>query len=145
MRLAVTRPAVLDESTAEAGARRAVGAFAGGRVINAKTARSQLLGGIVRGFGSGLIEGVERDARTGRVVTRELTDYHVPVNVDEPPIDVVLVDEDNPHVSGIWGEGVRRARYRRRGCGHCERRIQRHGKTCSRFADHPRPALVRER
>jgi xanthine dehydrogenase YagR molybdenum-binding subunit len=96
----------VDESTGEVRVSRVVGAFGGGKVLNAKTARSQLIGGIVWGIGLALLERAERDARNGRVVTRELQDYHLPVNADVPPIDVILVDEVDPHVSDVGAKGL---------------------------------------
>jgi xanthine dehydrogenase YagR molybdenum-binding subunit len=96
----------VDEATGEIRVSRVVGAFAGGKILNAKTARSQLLGGIVWGIGLALLEKTERDARDGRVVTRELQDYHVPVNADVPPIDVIMVDEVDAHVSDVGAKGL---------------------------------------
>jgi xanthine dehydrogenase YagR molybdenum-binding subunit len=96
----------VDEATGEIRVSRVVSAFAGGKILNAKTARSQLLGGIVWGIGLALLERAERDPRSGRVVTRELQDYHLPVNADVPPIDVILVDEDDPHVSEVGAKGL---------------------------------------
>jgi xanthine dehydrogenase YagR molybdenum-binding subunit len=68
---------------------RFVGAFAGGKILNAKTARSQFIGGIVWGIGMALHEEALRDRRSGRVVTRDLADYHVPVHLDVPAIEIV--------------------------------------------------------
>jgi xanthine dehydrogenase YagR molybdenum-binding subunit len=85
---------------------RFVGAFAAGKILNAKTGRSQLLGGIVWGIGMALLERTERDARTGRVVTRDLADYHVPVNLDVPPIDIITVDEEDPYVNEVGAKGI---------------------------------------
>jgi xanthine dehydrogenase YagR molybdenum-binding subunit len=96
----------VDEATGEIRVTRWVGAFAGGKVLNAKTARSQLLGGIVWGIGQALLESTDRDARDGRVVTKELQDYHLPVNADVPPIDVIMVDENDPHVSEVGAKGL---------------------------------------
>ena len=53
-----------------------------------------------------LLERTERDRRTGRVVTRDLADYHVPVNLDVPPIDVITVDEEDPYVNEIGAKGI---------------------------------------
>jgi xanthine dehydrogenase YagR molybdenum-binding subunit len=86
--------------------RRVVGAFAAGKILNPKTARSQFLGGIVWGLGFALLEHTERDLRTARVVTRDLADYHVPVHADVPAIDVIMVPEDDPHVNEIGAKGV---------------------------------------
>ena len=63
---------------------RFVGAFDAGRVMNAKTARSQLIGGIVYGLGMALLEETHVDAETGRMVNANIADYLVPVNADVP-------------------------------------------------------------
>jgi xanthine dehydrogenase YagR molybdenum-binding subunit len=47
-----------------------------------------------------------RDARNGRVVTRDLADYHVPVNADVPELTVIMVDEDDPYVSELGSKGI---------------------------------------
>ncbi|HSU41134.1 MAG TPA: xanthine dehydrogenase family protein molybdopterin-binding subunit, partial [Polyangiaceae bacterium] len=65
---------------------RAVAAFAAGKILNPKTARSQFLGGMVWGIGLALLEHSRRDERSGRIVTRDLADYHVPVNADVPEL-----------------------------------------------------------
>ena len=96
----------VDETTGEIRVARLVGAFAGGRILNAKTARSQLLGGMVWGIGMALHEATERDARDGRVATKELQDYHVPSHADVPAIDVIMVDETDPHVSEVGAKGL---------------------------------------
>jgi xanthine dehydrogenase YagR molybdenum-binding subunit len=96
----------VDEDTGEVRVSRVVSAFAAGKILNAKTARSQMLGGIVWGIGFALTEHSVRDPRTGRVVTRDLADYHVPVNADTPDIEVIFVDEDDPHVNEIGAKGV---------------------------------------
>ncbi|WP_394834054.1 xanthine dehydrogenase family protein molybdopterin-binding subunit [Pendulispora rubella] len=85
---------------------RFVGAFAAGKILNAKTAESQLQGGIVWGIGLALHERTWRDDRSGRVMTRDLADYHVPVNADVPHIDVITVDEIDPHVNEIGAKGI---------------------------------------
>jgi xanthine dehydrogenase YagR molybdenum-binding subunit len=85
---------------------RAVGAFAAGKIVNAKTARSQLMGGMVWGIGYALQERTVRDARDARLVTKDLADYHVPVNADVPPIEVIMVDEVDPHVNEIGAKGI---------------------------------------
>ena len=76
------------------------------RILNAKTARSQLLGGMVWGIGLALEEATIRDERTGRVVTKDLADYHVPVNADVLDLDVVMVPEDDPHVNEVGAKGL---------------------------------------
>jgi xanthine dehydrogenase YagR molybdenum-binding subunit len=96
----------VDESTGEVRVTRVVGAFGGGKILNAKTARSQILGGMVWGIGLALLEQTVRDTRDGRVVTREFQDYHLPVNSDVPALDVILVPEDDPHVSQVGAKGL---------------------------------------
>jgi xanthine dehydrogenase YagR molybdenum-binding subunit len=96
----------VDEDLGEVRVTRMVGAFAGGRVMNALTARSQLLGGMVWGIGFALTEATVRDPRTGRAATRDLADYHVPVNADVPAIEVIMIDEDDPHVNDVGAKGL---------------------------------------
>lgn len=96
----------VDEMTGEIRVTRAVGAFAGGKILNEKTARSQLLGGMVWGIGLALLEGTVRDGRDARVVTRDLADYHVPINADVPDLDVIMVPEEDPHVSDVGAKGL---------------------------------------
>jgi xanthine dehydrogenase YagR molybdenum-binding subunit len=97
----------VDPLLAEVRVARYVGAFAAGRVLNAKTARSQMIGGIVYGLGMALTEETAVDARSARVVNASMADYLVPVNADVPAIEILLVDEADPHVNplGIKGMG----------------------------------------
>jgi xanthine dehydrogenase YagR molybdenum-binding subunit len=85
---------------------RMVGAFAAGRILNTKTARSQLMGGMVWGIGMALQENTMVDPRRGRVVNANLAEYHVPVNRDVPAIEVILVHEDDPYVSAVGAKGI---------------------------------------
>ncbi len=85
---------------------RMVGAFAAGRILNAKTARSQILGGMVWAIGMALHEATIMDPRLGRVVNRDLAEYHVPVNADVPDIDAFFVQETDMHVNPIGVKGV---------------------------------------
>ncbi len=96
----------VDEDLATIRVSRWVGAFAAGKILNAKTARSQLLGGIVWGIGFALTEETVRDPRTGRVVTRDLADYHVPVSADVPDLDVITIPEEDPFVNDIGAKGI---------------------------------------
>jgi xanthine dehydrogenase YagR molybdenum-binding subunit len=96
----------VDPDLGQVRVRRFVGAFATGKVLNAKTGRSQLIGGIVWGIGMALLEKTERDARSGRVATRDLADYHLPVQMDVPPIDVIMIDEVDPHVNAVGAKGM---------------------------------------
>jgi xanthine dehydrogenase YagR molybdenum-binding subunit len=85
---------------------RVVAAFAAGTILNPRTARSQLIGGIVWGIGMALHEHTVRDRRSARVVTRDLADYHVPVNADVPDIDILFVPERDPHVNALGIKGI---------------------------------------
>jgi xanthine dehydrogenase YagR molybdenum-binding subunit len=85
---------------------RITGAYGVGRLMNAKTGRSQLLGGIVWGMGMALFEESYLDRETGRFVNDNLAEYHVPVHADIGDIDVIVVDEDDPHVNPLGAKGV---------------------------------------
>ena len=96
----------VDEALGAVRVTRWVAAFATGRILNAKTARSQFQGGIVWGIGMALEEHTVRDARTGRAMSRDLADYHVPVHADVPDIDVIMVDEVDEWVNEIGAKGI---------------------------------------
>jgi len=85
---------------------RFLGAFDCGRILNAKTARSQFRGGIIMGLGLALMEETQFDERTGRIMNPSLAEYHVPVQMDVPEIDVIWLDEPDPHTPmGARGVG----------------------------------------
>ncbi len=92
--------------TAETRIRRMTGAFGFGRVLNAKTARSQCLGGMVWGIGSALSEGLEFDLRDGKLMNHDLAGYHVPVHRDVPDIKVLLMEERDPAANPLQAKGV---------------------------------------
>jgi xanthine dehydrogenase YagR molybdenum-binding subunit len=75
---------------------RFLGSFDCGRIINPKTASSQLRGGIVMGLGLALMEETQMDVRTGRIMNPSLAEYHVPVHLDVPNIEVMWSDEPDP-------------------------------------------------
>ena len=85
---------------------RWVGAFALGTVLNEKTLRSQLHGGIVWGIGMGLLEETVVDPRYGRFVNSNLGEYHVPVNRDVPDLEVIMVPEEDRFVSLVGAKGA---------------------------------------
>ncbi|QKV72715.1 xanthine dehydrogenase family protein molybdopterin-binding subunit [Amycolatopsis sp. Hca4] len=96
----------VDPDTGEVRVSRWVGVFDVGRVINAKTAASQLRGGIVMGIGMALAEETLVDPRTGRIMNPSLAEYHVPVHADIPPIDVSYLDDPDPTMPlGLIGVG----------------------------------------
>ena len=76
-----------------------------GRVINAKAARSQLVGGVIFGIGYALLEENHLELATGRLANSTLADYLVPVNADVPDIDVVMLDRPDPVLTGPLGDG----------------------------------------
>jgi xanthine dehydrogenase YagR molybdenum-binding subunit len=96
----------VDEELARVRISRAVGAFDCGRILNAKTARSQMIGGIVWGIGMALLEETVRDPRAGAVVTNNFADYHVPVNADIGRIDVVFVEEPDYTFNPLGVRGI---------------------------------------
>jgi xanthine dehydrogenase YagR molybdenum-binding subunit len=100
----------VDPDTGEVRVTRFVGAFEGGRILNAKTANSQFLGGIVWGISMALFEKTRFDERTGRIMSANLADYLVPTNADIPDVEILVVEEDDPanpaHVKGIGEVGI---------------------------------------
>ncbi len=98
---------LVDPDLATIRVNRWVGAFDAGQVLNAKTARSQLIGGITYGIGMALLEETQVDAETGRVVNANIAEYLVPVNADIPDIQAIVVanDERNSNPLGVKGIG----------------------------------------
>jgi xanthine dehydrogenase YagR molybdenum-binding subunit len=86
--------------------RRLVGAFAPGRVLNARTARGQLAGGMLWGLGQALLEATFMDAAAGRWANASLGDYLVPVNADAPEVEVELVEVADRVVNPLGVKGV---------------------------------------
>ncbi|WP_351222602.1 xanthine dehydrogenase family protein molybdopterin-binding subunit [Streptomyces sp. NPDC002133] len=97
----------VDADTAEIRLRRMLGVFSVGTVLNAKTARSQLIGGMIWGAGAALEEEAVVDARSGAFVNRDLAQYLVPVHADIPDVDAVVLDgyDDKANVLGAKGVG----------------------------------------
>ena len=86
---------------------RIVGAFAGGHIVNPRTARSQLMGGMIWGIGSALHEATEMDTSAARYINDNLADYLIAVNADIDQLEVILVPEQDDRVNpaGIKGLG----------------------------------------
>jgi CO/xanthine dehydrogenase Mo-binding subunit len=85
---------------------RVVSAIDAGRVVNEKTARSQIIGGTVQGIGMAMFEEILMDPGTGRIANATFGDYLVPVNADVPDMDVVFVGEPDPaNPLGVKGIG----------------------------------------
>lgn len=86
--------------------RRALGVYGAGRIVNPRLARSQCIGGMIGGIGMALMERTVLDPRDGRLVNAHMADYLVPVNLDIPALDVIFVDEVDPHVNPLGVKGL---------------------------------------
>ncbi|WP_260596550.1 xanthine dehydrogenase family protein molybdopterin-binding subunit [Sphingomonas endolithica] len=91
--------------TGEPRVTRFLGSFDCGRILNPKTASSQFRGGIIMGIGLALTEETMFDERSGRIMNPSLAEYHVPVHLDVPEIDVIWTDIPDPH-SPMGARGV---------------------------------------
>lgn len=105
---------------------RILGSYDCGRILNSKTAASQFRGGIIMGIGLALMEETQFDERTGRISNASLAEYHVPVHMDVPKIDVIWTDIADPHTPmgargigeiGITGVGAAIANAIYNACG----------------------------
>lgn len=98
----------VDADTGELRVRRLVGVFDAGRILNRKTARSQLMGGMIFGIGGALLEESLMDDRYGSFMNRDFAGYHIPVNRDVPDLEVHMLDgfskDSNPLGSKGMGE-----------------------------------------
>jgi xanthine dehydrogenase YagR molybdenum-binding subunit len=83
--------------TGEVRVRRFLGSFDCGRILNPKTAMSQFRGGIIMGLGLALMEETQFDERLGRIMNPSLAEYHLPVHMDVPEIEVMWTDIPDPH------------------------------------------------
>ncbi|SEK39052.1 xanthine dehydrogenase, molybdenum binding subunit apoprotein [Sphingomonas palmae] len=92
--------------TGELRVSRFLGSFDCGRILNPKTAASQFRGGIIMGLGLALMEETQYDERSGRIMNPSLAEYHVPVHMDVPEIEVMWTDIPDPHAPmGARGVG----------------------------------------
>jgi xanthine dehydrogenase YagR molybdenum-binding subunit len=96
----------VDADLGEIRVARCVGAFDAGRVMNAKTAHSQLIGGIVFGLGMALFEEAHVDGETGRIVNANVADYLLPVNADVPDITAIVVENDERTSNPLGAKGI---------------------------------------
>jgi xanthine dehydrogenase YagR molybdenum-binding subunit len=96
----------VDEDLGTIQVARVVSAAAVGRVLNPKTARSQLLGGVVWGIGMALEEESVIDQTFGRFMNHSFGEYHVPVNADVHDIDIIFVDEPDEIVNALGAKGL---------------------------------------
>lgn len=85
---------------------RVVSAIAGGKIMNPKTAESQIIGGITWGLGMALEEEGMMDARNGRIMNANLAEYHVPIHADIQELDVIFVEENDDIVNPLGAKGL---------------------------------------
>jgi xanthine dehydrogenase YagR molybdenum-binding subunit len=92
--------------TGEVRVRRMLGVFAAGRILNAKTAKSQLTGGMIWGVASALHEGNAPDPRYGSLLGQDLGNYLVTVQADIGELDAIMLDEVDDKANPMWIKGV---------------------------------------
>jgi xanthine dehydrogenase YagR molybdenum-binding subunit len=93
-------------ATGEIRLRRMLAVCAAGRILNPKTARSQVIGAMTMGAGAALMEEMVVDRRHGFFVNHDLASYEVPVHADIPHQDVIFLDEVDPTMSPLKAKGV---------------------------------------
>ena len=103
---AVFTEVVIDPDLGTIRVPRIVAAYGVGNLMNRKTGRSQLMGGIVWGVGMALMEKTEMDVFNGRAINGNLAEYHIPVNADIGDIDITVVDEIDPHINVLGAKGI---------------------------------------
>jgi xanthine dehydrogenase YagR molybdenum-binding subunit len=96
----------VDAATAEIRVRRMLAVCAAGRILNPKTARSQVIGAMTMGVGAALMEELAVDKRRGFFVNHDLAGYEVPVHADIPHQDVIMFDETDPMSSPMKAKGI---------------------------------------
>jgi len=96
----------VDVDTGEIRLRRMLGVFAAGRILNRKTARSQIIGGMTWGVGAALMEESVLDPRFGHFANHDLAEYHVPVHADIPEIEVAFVEEEDDKGNPLGVKGI---------------------------------------
>jgi xanthine dehydrogenase YagR molybdenum-binding subunit len=96
----------VDADSGEVRVERMLGAFAAGRILNPRTARSQFIGGMTMGIGMALFEESVLDREFGDYLNHDLAQYHVPVNADIRDVDAIWLDEDDPHLNPMGSKGI---------------------------------------
>ncbi|MEU5700682.1 xanthine dehydrogenase family protein molybdopterin-binding subunit [Streptomyces aurantiacus] len=96
----------VDTVSGEVRVRRLLGVYAAGRILNARTARSQFIGGMTMGLGMALTEGSTMDGASGAFVESDLAAYHVPAHADVPDIEAHWIDEEDPHLNPMGSKGI---------------------------------------
>ncbi|NEB74745.1 xanthine dehydrogenase family protein molybdopterin-binding subunit [Streptomyces sp. SID14478] len=96
----------VDTVSGEVRVRRLLGVYAAGRILNARTARSQFIGGMTMGLGMALTEGSTMDAAFGDFTESDLASYHVPAHADVPAVEAHWIEEDDPHLNPMGSKGI---------------------------------------
>lgn len=96
----------VDCDTGEIRMRRMLAVMGAGRILNPKTARSQIIGGMTWGIGAALMEQTVLDRRYGHFVNHDLAEYHVPVNGDVPEMEVVFLEEHDGKANPFGAKGI---------------------------------------
>ncbi|GHH49567.1 xanthine dehydrogenase family protein molybdopterin-binding subunit [Streptomyces candidus] len=96
----------VDTATAEVRVSRLLGVYAAGRILNARTARSQFIGGMTMGLGMALTEGSTLDPAFGDFAERDLAAYHVPCHADVTDIEAHWIDEEDAHLNPMGSKGI---------------------------------------
>lgn len=96
----------VNEATGEIRVRRMLAVCAAGRILNPKTARSQVIGAMTMGVGAALMEELVVDKRVGFFVNHDLAGYEVPVHADIPHQEVIFLDEVDPTATPLKAKGV---------------------------------------
>jgi xanthine dehydrogenase YagR molybdenum-binding subunit len=96
----------VDTVTGEVRVRRLLGVYAAGRILNARTARSQFVGGMTMGLGMALTEGSTTDPAFGDFAESDLASYHVPAHADVPDVEAHWIEEHDPHLNPMGSKGI---------------------------------------
>ncbi|RWC08021.1 MAG: xanthine dehydrogenase family protein molybdopterin-binding subunit [Mesorhizobium sp.] len=96
----------VDCDTGEIRMRRMLAVMGAGRILNAKTARSQIIGGMTWGIGAALMEQAVLDRRYGHFVNHDLAEYHVPINGDVPEMEVVFLEDHDDKANPLGAKGL---------------------------------------
>ncbi|TIS96026.1 molybdopterin cofactor-binding domain-containing protein, partial [Mesorhizobium sp.] len=96
----------VDCDTGEIRMRRMLAVMGAGRILNAKTARSQIIGGMTWGIGAALMEQTVLDPRYGHFVNHDLAEYHVPINGDVPEMEVVFLEKHDDKANPLGAKGL---------------------------------------
>jgi xanthine dehydrogenase YagR molybdenum-binding subunit len=96
----------VNRETGEVRVPRLLGVFGVGRVINAKTARSQLIGGMTMGLSMALHEESVLDPRFGDFANHDFAGYHIATNADVGSVEAYWIEEDDPHLNAMGAKGI---------------------------------------